>query len=891
MVSIPCSYSIAARLPRISFYGETHLPFLFPQTRVPKRRYISGRVTAAGPSSSSAGPLDGRPLPRTLFPGGFKRPEISIPSLVLRVSAEEVLGGDGFCSEVDAAVSRGVGIVVLDFGEPRGGGRIYEAACLLKTVLEDRAHLLIAERVDVAAAVGASGIVLSDHGIPAIVARNMMSKSKSDTVFLPIVARAVHNTLSAEHAANCDGADFLILNNESDNKVMLEESFTQHVKVPILFSPQSPGDSLSVDLVPQLLKSGASGIVMSLDNFKLFNDDLLKMFSTNVIAGFTNLDEKEINLLEAESHLLQEAVATIQKAAPMMNEIALLVDASSRLKEPFLMVIVGEFNSGKSTVINALLGRKYLKDGVVPTTNEITLLCYSEADSTKQEQCKRNPDGQFVCYLSAPILKNMNLVDTPGTNVILQRQQRLTEEFIPRADLILFVISSDRPLTESEVTFLRYVQQWKKKVVFVLNKLDLYQNASELEEATGFVKENAQKLLNTGDVRLYPVSSRSALEAKLSALNSNVQNNEEILSSDPRWLTSKFYELEQFLFSFLDGSSDTGMERMKLKLETPIVIAERLIDSCERLVKQQHGDACRDLISIKEVVNSVNVLAMKMENESLSWKKKALSMIETAKDQAVKLTEFTLQLSNIDLIATYAFKREKSASIPATTTLQDKIIGPSISDIQMLLGEYSMWLHSSTAHEGELCVQFLQRQSNELLNSGDSIQSNASLPEEEEELSKNVMEKFSANAAAKLYEQEIREVVLGTFGGLGAAGLSASLLTSVLPTTLEDLLALAFCSAGGFLAISTFPARRKVAVEKVRRVADGLAREVEEAMQQDLFQSIRRLNNFVEFSSKPYQDAARQRISHLQEIQADLATFRQKLEDLKVEIQNLHLVP
>ena len=47
--------------------------------------------------------------------------------------------------------------------------------------------------------------------------------------------------------------------------------------------------------------------------------------------------------------------------------------------------------------------------------------------------------------------KQMNVVDTPGTNVILQRQQRLTEEFVPRADLLFFVISADRPLTESEV--------------------------------------------------------------------------------------------------------------------------------------------------------------------------------------------------------------------------------------------------------------------------------------------------------------------------------------------------------------------------------------------------------------------------------------------------------
>lgn len=47
--------------------------------------------------------------------------------------------------------------------------------------------------------------------------------------------------------------------------------------------------------------------------------------------------------------------------------------------------------------------------------------------------------------------EQINIVDTPGTNVILQRQQRLTEEFVPRADLLVFVLSADRPLTESEV--------------------------------------------------------------------------------------------------------------------------------------------------------------------------------------------------------------------------------------------------------------------------------------------------------------------------------------------------------------------------------------------------------------------------------------------------------
>jgi hypothetical protein len=102
-------------------------------------------------------------------------------------------------------------------------------------------------------------------------------------------------------------------------------------------------------------------------------------------------------------------------------------------------------------VINALLGKKFLKEGVLPTTNEIILLRHAGEGGEAQERSERHPDGHFLRFLPADLLKQMNLVDTPGTNVILQRQQRLTEEFVPRADLVLFVLSADRPLTDSEV--------------------------------------------------------------------------------------------------------------------------------------------------------------------------------------------------------------------------------------------------------------------------------------------------------------------------------------------------------------------------------------------------------------------------------------------------------
>lgn len=556
----------------------------------------------------------------------------------------------------------------------------------------------------------------------------------------------------------------------------------------------------------------------------------------------------------------------------------------------FQKYALGEFNSGKSSVINALLGSKYLKEGVVPTTNEITFLRYSNLDSGEAQRCERHPDGQYICYLPAPFLKEMNIVDTPGTNVILHRQQRLTEEFVPRADLLLFVISADRPLTESEVTFLRYIQQWKKKVVFVLNKSDLYRNANELEEALTFIKENTQKLLNAEHVTVYPVSARSALEAKLSTSSEFEKENEELSTSDSHWKINSFNAFEEFLYSFLDGSTSNGMERMRLKLGTPIAIAERLLSSCDTLVRQDCRSARQDLASMNKIVSSVKDYAMKMESESISWRRRALLLIDNTKSRVIELILATLQLSNLDLAASYAFKGEKSTTLLATSRIQNDVIGPAIVDVQNLLGEYVEWLLSNNVREGMVYKESFENRWSSFVRPNRQLhfETFESL-RKVNELGLGVIRNFSGPAASKLFDQEIREAFLGTFGGLGAAGLSASLLTSVLPTTLEDLLALGLCSAGGLLAVSNFPARRQAIINKVKKTADALARELEEAMQKDLSEALDNVESFVKVIAKPYQDAAQNKIEKLLAIQAEISNIEKELQRLQVEIQNLHV--
>lgn len=89
--------------------------------------------------------------------------------------------------------------------------------------------------------------------------------------------------------------------------------------------------------------------------------------------------------------------------------------------------------------------------------------------------------------------------------------------------------------------------------------------------------------------------------------------------------------------------------------------------------------------------------------------------------------------------------------------------------------------------------------------------------------------------------------------------------------------------------ISNFPGKRQAVINKVNKAVDEFAREVEEAMQKDLSESIRNMENFVNVISRPYQEAAQQRLDKVLEIQKELSRAENRLQMLRVEIQNLHV--
>jgi len=267
-----------------------------------------------------------------------------------------------------------------------------------------------------------------------------------------------------------------------------------------------------------------------------------------VLEPILNADQKEF--LESERSLLAEVNAGLERNGIPTEDLSALVDSVDQLDELFLLVVVGEFNAGKSALINALLGQEVLAEGVTPTTSKIHHVGWGE-------NLTREPMGSVGERITAPVetLRQLTIVDTPGTNALDRAHEALTTDYVPRADLVLFVTSSDRPLSESERVFLEAIRQWGKKVAMVVNKIDILRSEDEVTEVVTYVSQNAGRLLGV-DPEIFPVSALRAAEAEDEAARA----------------ASGLPAVESYLRDTLDSG-----ELLRLKLGNPLGVATHLL--------------------------------------------------------------------------------------------------------------------------------------------------------------------------------------------------------------------------------------------------------------------------------------------------------------------------
>ncbi|HXY40021.1 MAG TPA: dynamin family protein, partial [Vicinamibacteria bacterium] len=288
-------------------------------------------------------------------------------------------------------------------------------------------------------------------------------------------------------------------------------------------------------------------------------------------------DAERRALLAEERRLLGELESWAGRVEADPALVRALADSRAQLDEGFLLVVVGEFNSGKSAFINALVGAAVLEEGVTPTTSRISRLRFGE-----QPGRHLGEDGVETIAAPAELLRQLSVVDTPGTNAVLREHEALTREFVPRADLVLFLTSADRPFTETERAFLEALREWGKKVVMVVNKADLLESAADVERVTAFVREQAALTLGASP-EVFALSARRARRA-------HEQDDATALEA------SGLVAFESRVTARLDE-----VERFRLKLLNPAGVARRVAGQVQAAVEARLELLGEDVSTLEEV--------------------------------------------------------------------------------------------------------------------------------------------------------------------------------------------------------------------------------------------------------------------------------------------------
>ncbi|MDX2135375.1 MAG: dynamin family protein [Saprospiraceae bacterium] len=188
-------------------------------------------------------------------------------------------------------------------------------------------------------------------------------------------------------------------------------------------------------------------------------------------------------------------------------------DLRIRMTEPYMFVIVGEVKAGKSSFVNALLdaGREICPVAPQPMTDTIQQILYGDPEQT----IVVNPYLKKV-HLPVEILKDIAVVDTPGTNSIVEKHQEITERFIPASDLVIFVFEAKNPYRQSAWDFFDFIHQdWHKKIVFVLQQKDLLSPEDLAVNEKGLFDFAHKK--GVAQPLIFSVSAKAELEGRYDA--------------------------------------------------------------------------------------------------------------------------------------------------------------------------------------------------------------------------------------------------------------------------------------------------------------------------------------------------------------------------------------
>jgi small GTP-binding protein len=529
-----------------------------------------------------------------------------------------------------------------------------------------------------------------------------------------------------------------------------------------------------------------------------------------------------------------------------------------QLDEFFLIVVVGEFNSGKSAVINALLGQRLLEEGVIPTTKQIYILRYGE-----RQQRAVVSDRQLLLTFPVEFLSELSIVDTPGTNAVIREHETITSHFVPRSDLVLFITSADRPFTESERIFLEHIREWGKKIVFVVNKIDLLRNEEERNQIEDFVLKNARLLL--GDrAEIYSVSARDALRAKL--------------GEPGHWEKSRFGLLEKYIHDTLDQGS-----RFRLKCLNPLGVGIHLAEKYLEMISSRLQLLKIDFDLLDDVEVQLNLYREDMQNHFISRLAEIENLLYEIEQRGQVFFDETFRLGRVfDLLVKARIQREFERLVVADTPQR----------VESKVGEIMHWLLDSDLRQWQAVTKALAERNREHkspvlgdIGMGSFYRDRQSLIDTIIRETRRVVETYDKAREAKAIADSAQTAVATSAAlGAGAVGLGA-LVTTLATTAAVDVTGVLMASFMAALGLFIIPAKRRQGRTKLLKKITTVRKELTDSLRTQFEKEINRSLQHMHEAIAPYTRLIRSERDKIMKCQTELQHLREEMARFKGELE------
>ncbi|MFQ5343767.1 MAG: dynamin family protein [Anaerolineae bacterium] len=577
----------------------------------------------------------------------------------------------------------------------------------------------------------------------------------------------------------------------------------------------------------------------------------------------TVLNEQQTEIWRAERRQIEQLLEILAGWDASQDDLARLRDALAQLDELFLLVVVGEFNSGKSALINALLGEPYLAEGVTPTTSQIHVLRYGERGPAELTE-----GDIWVIHYPAEFLREINIVDTPGTNAVLRQHEAIARDFVPRSDLVVFVTSADRPFTESERAFLEHIRDWGKKIVVVINKIDILDSETAVEEVSDFVADNAHRLLGTMP-DIFPLSSRLALRARR-----NGEVDEDV------WQQSGFSSFQRYV---LDTLNESG--RIKLKLLSPLGVGLKMARDYDALAGERLQVLQDDLDTLNDVDQHMTLFHEDMTSEFGRHLSRVDALLYEMRLRGDEFFDDRLRLRSVmDMLNSRRLREDFEQDVVANTP---ELIERHVQEVidWMVERELRQWrfisdqlgrrqeagaLHDA-AREASSGFSYNRRQ---LL---DSIGGQA----------ERVVARYDKTAEARRLAQTVQDsVAMVGLVEAGAVGLGL-LLKALLVGAAADVSGVLAAGVLGVLGLTIIPYRRRQAKQELKAKTEDLRTRLRQVLNDALERELERATGRLREAVAPYGRFVRSEHQQLESIRIALGDVSTELRRLQARVESL----